>query len=212
MQKVVERIKSEVQDYQRMVYAIHNKKIPDPSAPYRPNPPACSNGIPIEFTISKVKMELTTTVDNTASGSVGLNIPIPQLAGTVSPSITASAEDTNTQTLDFYSWPVPAGKLGTPANPGPPPPNPGVITRTLLDLRTALIAASANTPCFQTVNDASKDPEDTFTLGITVISTGGGTFEIKLAVVDAKIGDTVKSTTGNTITVTFKPSGAIFIE
>ncbi|WP_143272937.1 hypothetical protein [Azospirillum palustre] len=200
MNQVIAEIKDQIGDYQRTVFAIKNNPNIDPAK--RPDNPSCTPNN-IEFVITKVKMELTTTVDNTLSGGVGFTIPVVGLAGTASPSVTATSEETNTQVLTFHAWTTDRIDNASPQNP------PRVITKTLMDFRSALIAASGKYPCFSTTND-KDDPEDTLSLAITVISEAGGKFGIKLAVIDATVGNTLRSTTGNAITVTFKPTTAVF--
>lgn len=196
MNQVVSEIKRQVGDYQKTVNAYKSGKLTDPAN--KPLDPACKSKVPLEFTITAVKMELTTTLDNTLSGGVGFTIPVASLAGTASPSLTASAEETNTQSLTFYAYP----QKNTDDTP---PTAPSVITQTLVNFRSALIAASVNAPCFDTTQ-GSKVPDDTFSMAITVVSQVGDKFELKLAVIDASIGGNLKSVTGNTITFTFQPT------
>lgn len=55
--------------------------------------------------------------------------------------------------------------------------------------------------------------ENTFAIGFTVTDIGGGKIQLSVAVATFDVGQQVKSISGNTITVSFKPTrGGVFLE
>jgi hypothetical protein len=210
----------------------------------------CGTGS-IDFDISAVKAELTTTLDTTNAAKFGLSAPITigqpgtaakqtsggkqiaavgQTAGanqgsTGSPTFGQSRETVNAQTLDYNLWPLPierqgslwGGEMPTESEIASAP-----IARVLLDLRNALILSSAMydystdppTPkspqaCFVDYNPdkPSADPGDLFKIALTI--TGDRTVGVSINVAPLTLTPTgeSKSTTGNTLFISFVQRG-----
>ncbi len=205
--KVIGEIKNQVGDFQATTLAIYNQEIPDPADPYLTGPQVCVNekGQRLTFSITKIKMDLTATVDRTTSGSIAIAIPITAFGGgSAGLGVSASHEVIGTQGLTFYSYTF-SGNEG-PSGPGTKPqrrdPH-GSITAALISLRSALIAASMRGPCFNAASSAATPPENTVSYALTIVDTGGGNFSLKLGPIAASAGQTVTSKSGNTITVSY---------
>ena len=177
----------------------------------------------IGFDISSIKAELTTTTDTTTDLKAGLSIPVDIV--TLGPSGEAKREALDTETLDYNLWPLPESRQ-----------NPDVYTqgisdedvrnapiaRALRDLRDALISGalmydlSGPTPqqrrptaCFTDYNPdkPSGDTGDIYKLGLSITNDVSGGISIKVAILTFGATGEAKSTTGNTLTVSFLQSG-----
>jgi hypothetical protein len=168
----------------------------------------CGKG-DIEFDVSSVKAQLTTTVE-TADTS-GIKAKIPFHAIVVGPSGSRKTDVTNTEELDYMLWPIaleqqphlPVGDIG-----GAP------IAKALLALRAALIdGAKKSAPgpqaCFTdySPDKPSADAGNSFKLGLSFVNDLTGGFEITVGVVDLAGTAEYKGTTGNTLTVAFVQRG-----
>jgi hypothetical protein len=153
--------------------------------------------------VISVSLDLTTTLDTTASGSLGFTIPIIGPTGTVGPSGSASHEVSNTQELSFPLFPVADSSFRMDTSTAAPAP----IADAIFALREALIRSSAlEAVCFYDFNyhDPKSDKGGTFKLGLTITDDGKGGVDVKLAVVDVGANYERKSVTGNTITIAFQ--------
>jgi len=183
----------------------------------------CGNGS-LDFMITSVKLDLTTSLDrsDTISGSAS----VPLVNGSVGPAVSGANDVANTQELIFTEYAF---------NPAAQPDEvrnqivndqdlaTAPIAQSLLGLRNGLIAASRKSSgkgpqaCFSDVpletmlKDAdpgkggSPDSGNSFRLGVTVTRSGSEGLTLKLGPVN--LGNTLsqKMTASNTITVAFKP-------
>ena len=154
MAAVLAEIKQEVGDYKETATWLHNNPSMDEALAGIPRDssgnllPDCGDG-KLNFAIDKVKMELTTSSDNTFSAEFSATIPVSPVA-TVSPDVKYSNDKGATQKLTFIEYPTDI-KPRYEAVQQSQPRRHGPITQTLLDLRKALIQASMASPCFSTV-------------------------------------------------------------
>jgi hypothetical protein len=170
----------------------------------------CGTG-KIDFDISTVKAELTTTIETIGSASLTLKIPINVV--TLSPSGSVKRDVTNTEVLDYNLWlfeskrqsPELLGKTVTADELNGAP-----IATVLLALRHALIASAQRSQpgpqaCFTdySPDKPAADPGNTFKLGLTVLTDTTGGLEIKVGIIDLTASQEYKGTTGNTLTVAF---------
>ncbi len=161
----------------------------------------CGEG-KIDFDVESVTLDLTTTVDTTASGSLGLTIPVIGPAGTIGPSGSLSRDVTNTQEISLPLYPAQNRNYVASPDAAPAP-----IADALFGLREALIkGATLQSVCFWDYNfkAPSTDKGGTYKLGLTITDDGKGGIDIKLAIVDFGANFEHKSATGNTITVSFQ--------
>jgi hypothetical protein len=141
----------------------------------------------------------------------------------VTPSFNAAYQRTNGQTLVFNE--VPSRDLTIYDFVEPPRtslsrrrssrPQHGELYGVLMNFRGALLAGAAHYPCFKPSKDREdKENHNTIQLAFTAITTVGGNVAIKVGpVASFGFGDTVKTTLGNTLSVTFKvltPTGNNF--
>jgi hypothetical protein len=177
----------------------------------------------INFRISTIKAELTTTIDTTTGVKFGLSLPIP--GGTVGPSIGQSKERVNAQTLDFNLWPLLMRDqdLAVIENmPSDADIKSAPIARALLDLRNALILSAtkmdfstsspkprAPLPCFTDYDPANptKDAGNLFKIALTTTVDSTGGLSIGIAPLTFTGSGESKSITGNTLTVAFVQQG-----
>jgi hypothetical protein len=164
----------------------------------------------INFDISTVKAELTTTIETIRNAGITAKIPIH--AVTIDPSIGASTDVTNTQVLDYNLWPLDFGRQSLPKSmPTPEEKQSAPIAQVLLSLREALINSAKRTdpnkpqPCFTDYNPdkPAADAGNTFKLGLSFVNDVTKKFEISVWVLDLTAGTETKGTTGNTLTVSF---------
>jgi hypothetical protein len=179
----------------------------------------CGSGA-IDFNISTIKAELTTTLDTTESLNVGVTVPFHGGSGTLSGGV--KKEFTNTQVLDYNLWPLEIA-LQNPdvsaQNPSEPDIKGAPIAQVLRDLRNALVLSAMRLdysnsngpisrgpqPCF-TDYDPDKpvsDAGNTFKIGLSVENNVNGGISITASLLNISASETITSTTGNTLTVSF---------
>ena len=164
----------------------------------------------IDFDISQIKAELTTTLETITNTSAGLKIPWGAVE--IDPSGSVKGDATNTEVLDYNLWPMADQKalMAAPVKDEKPAP----IADVIISLRDALINSAKKTapgpqPCF-TDYDPGKpaaDAGNTFKLGLSFVSDKTGGLEIKVWILDLTNTAEWKSTTGNTLTVSFVQRG-----
>ena len=202
--KVLAEIKREVSIYQALANGWRTDPQQDPAGVANLHF-VCGSG-KVDFDIISINAELTTTNDNTASGSLGLTIPIVGPTGSIGPKGGGSREVSNTQRMEFTLYPIddPTFRITAPDNKSAP------IAEALRDLRTALIRdAAAGGACMYDYNhaDPKSDKGHSYTLGLTVTDDANGGIDIKLAIISLSVSGETKSVTGNTLTVTFQQRG-----
>jgi hypothetical protein len=170
----------------------------------------CGTG-EINFDISTVKAELTTTMETITDA--GLKLSIPWSAVKIGPSGDAKGDATNTQVLDYNLWlqdPELQDKTLMELEVSDAELQGAPIAQVLLALRQALIDSAKKKhkgpqPCF-TDYDPTKPASDagnTFKLGLTYLSDKMVGLEISVGVIDLTSSVEWKGTTGNTLTVAF---------
>ena len=172
--------------------------------------PGCNHAQGLDLDITQVKLELTTTDIQTAglNGSVG--IPITPII--VTPGAGYTNTTNNTQKLDFTEFLISHQSY----TPDPAGTTAGLIARQLINLHAALVAGATTSPCYSPVDPSApvepgkptKPQAQTYEIGFTV--TGDLTVNPKISLgtilsVGANYED--KSTSGNTLTVTFSQVG-----
>jgi hypothetical protein len=183
---------------------------------------ACGTGN-VAFEISQIKAELTTTSSKTIGGSAGITVPIHMVTIGAKAGDTVTA--TNTQTLSYQVWSV--DKVSQNPNISNLHPSREYVDKTpiaqvLRDLREALVAAGTTydysqtppvkrqpLPCF-TDYDPKKPATasgNTYTLGLSIVNDITGGVTVSVAVLNLGITGEAKSTTGNTLTVSFSQPG-----
>jgi hypothetical protein len=186
---------------------------------------ACGAGR-IDFRVSAIKAELTTSLDKNSNVKFGLTIPV--LPVTLGPSVAVTNDTLNTQTLDYNLWPlatVDQEFLAGTKEPSTDELKKAPIAVALLDLRNALILAATKVdyktgsprgplPCFTDYNPGSPaaDAGNSFKLQlqITFDPTAGLTVGIPPLTAGATVES--KSVSGNTLTVTFLQRGVKHIQ
>lgn len=159
----------------------------------------CGNG-DINVVLTAVKIELATTLDSTSGASFSTSVPLSAI--TIGPSVSGSAETTNSQELVFNEYPVGNARIYAHKYDTLPP-----IAVALFALRKALILGAANDGiCFQSVpsKNADKAAANTFKIALAVVEDGKGGVSVGVGALNFGASQEVKSTTGNTITVTFE--------
>lgn len=174
----------------------------------------CGTG-DIDFDISTVKAELTTTIEKI--NNAGLKLAIPVGAVTVGPSGGIKGDATNTQGLTYNLWLLSMSRQDpaifktavTQKELGDAP-----IAEVLLSLREALIKSATKSakgpqPCFTdySPDKPAADAGNTFKLGLTFLTDVTGGLEIKVGIIDLTATTEWKGTTGNTLTVSFVQRG-----
>lgn len=160
---------------------------------------ACGNGL-IDLDIKSVKLEVLTTLESSIDGGVEAG-QVAIGAATASGGFGAGRTISNTQEL-VLAVDVPpdrsfvyAGRENIETAP---------IAGTLINLRDALIKAGEvqNRVCFKTTKDA--DEGNTYKIALSVEDRGGGNVALGLAPLGVSLSGETKSTTGNTLTVSFE--------
>lgn len=176
----------------------------------------CGSGN-IDYDISSIQAELTTSLNLKAGFSTTITPPIPI---TASATLSASQASNNSQTLVFNLWPLDLELQNAAFRALPSPSDREVdaapIAQVLLDLRQAQISGAtivdyANQtnrqvqPCFSNY-DPSKPVSDAgnrFTIGLTITTTAGGEVSIGIAPVKAAGSIGSITATGHSLKVTF---------
>ncbi|MCK3781776.1 hypothetical protein KEM44_29940 [Sinorhizobium meliloti] len=161
----------------------------------------CGNGL-IDFDIKSVKLEVLTTLESTVGGGIEAG-PMP-IGGTTTISGGASGGRTvsNIQELVLAADMLPnrsfvyAGKENVRSAP---------IAGSLINLRDALIRAGevGNRVCFKT--KPKSNDGNTYKLAVSIENTAGGSLSLGLAPLVVTASGETRSTTGNTLTVSFEP-------
>jgi hypothetical protein len=179
----------------------------------------CGSG-KLDFDISTVKAELTTTIENISSGNLALKIPVS--AVTLGPSGGVKRDVTNTEVLDYNLWPLATARqnpdlLGQAVTQDELKGAP--VAQVLLALRHALIlSAQKSQPgpqaCFTDYipDKPASDAGNTFKIGLTMVSDTTGGLEIKVGIIDLTASQESKGTTGNTLTVAFVQRGLAILQ
>jgi hypothetical protein len=184
----------------------------------------CGNGS-LDFQITSVKLDLTTSLDksDTISGSA----TVPLVSGSVGPAVSGVNDVANSQELTFTEYAFnPAAQPDEVRNLSFTDKDlaSAPIAQSLLSLRNGLIAAARKSPmgakgpqaCFAGVpietllKDAdpakagAADSGNSFKLGVTITNSASEGITLKLGVVN--LGNTLaqKMVTSNSITVGFK--------
>ena len=167
---------------------------------------------PVDFEIESIKIDFATSEDEAVTGGLSATIPLGSTGGTLGFSGNAGNEEMDSEGMEFTEYPRNDlnGSFVDP-NSG----KPGQLALALISLREGLIQASAMGPCFTDLDPNAKSTDlphqNSFTMGFTATRQAGGSVSLKLTLVGLNAGETWKSVTGNTITVTFaqpKPPAA----
>ena len=178
----------------------------------------------VQYDISQMDAELTTTDDTTVGGNIGFTVPVDVV--TIKGKAGTSKEISNTQKLDYSVWPAALDQqpdLKSLVPPSMEEIDSAPIASTLLSLRNSQIFSAmkfnpsridpktgrsmANPrpqTCFYNVNpqDPTKS-NNTYTLGLSITHNPSGSLTISPAFVDVTLSGEKKSITGNKLTVTF---------
>jgi hypothetical protein len=164
----------------------------------------CGNG-QVNFDITNVKVELTTTSDKTKDTTGGLSGPIN--AVTVGVNGESKNEIVDTQTLTYNLWLVPGQARDYANDPNKPSP----IADALIGLRDGLIAAGKKEgqPCFFDFNPKkpTDDAGNTFKLALTISHDKSGGVAISVGILSFGRTHEEKDTASNTLTVSFVQTG-----
>jgi hypothetical protein len=172
----------------------------------------CGHG-DINFDISQVKAELTTTLETITNHSGSAKITWGAVE--IDPSGSVKGDATNTQVLDYNLWPLEMARQMGLSGVKVEDEKPAPIADVILGLRDALIASAKKSAspgpqaCFTDYDPAKPgaDAGNTFKLGLSFVSDKTGGLEIKVWVLDLTNTTEWKSTTGNTLTVSFVQRG-----
>lgn len=203
---VLGEVRRQVSLYEWQVNYWHEQPDEDPAkiaaaarGPYR-----CGNGR-IDFDVRSVKLDLTTTLDKTLSGSAGITAspgsPVASVGGTGS----LGHQVRNTQELEFTMWPL-ADRTYRRGDTPTPGVEPEPIADALLNLRASLLA-SATVPgvCVYDYDYRKPDAEagNKYTLGLEVTDSKEAGVDLKLTLLDLGVKYLSNTATGNTLTVAF---------
>ena len=202
-EKAIEKVQADIKRQVGVYLAASAKKPPGEREEFW-----CGSGS-IDFDISFVKAQLTTTVETIKNAGIKAKLPFKAIE--VDPSGSRKTDVTNTQELNYNLWPLardqqialPKGDLET-----------APIAKVIMSLRDALIASAKKTApgpqaCFTDYNPAkpAEDAGNTFKLGLSFVNDVTGGFEITVWVLDLTNTTETKGTTGNTLTVSFVQRG-----
>lgn len=198
------RIQSVVDDMKRQVsvyVAYQNSPQGTASVIRASSTKACGNGL-IDFDIKSVKLEVLTTLGSAVGGGVDIG-PVP-VGGTttLSGGVSGGRAVSNIQELVLAADMLPnrsfvyAGKENVRSAP---------IAGSLINLRNALIKAGevSNRVCFKTTSKPNDG--NTYKIAVSIENTAGGSLSLGLAPLVVTASGETKSTTGNTLTVSFEP-------
>jgi hypothetical protein len=205
MDQVILRLKQEVAMYQQAQSAWQNDPQHDPAKLGVVS--QCSAKGSVDFKLTKVKLDLTTTTSIKENGALSLKIPFAGGTGTVGPGISGSTETDNTNELVLYAYPE-ASTFQNVEISDVVRKN-SAIAGTLIALRESLIRSSTSKPCFDLTQAGAKD-NDTFSLKFAVKKDVNPSLGFNFVILSASGGYDHNSNVGNTITVTFTPTGSAF--
>ena len=176
----------------------------------------CGSG-KIDFDIASVKVELTVTNERITDQKLGLSIPVQTVK--LGASLEDKSDVTNAEVLDYNLWMLPA-RLQTmnldavtdiELQSAP-------IARVLLAVRTALILSATKKdysfdppkdrkpqPCFADFNPdkPASDAGNTYKIGLSINSDSTNGVSIDAGIITVGATGETKSTTGNSLTVSF---------
>lgn len=196
---VVKKIKQDLSIYQKYDASAAGEK---------PIDNACHGAV--SFSISDVKVSLTTQIDDTDSGSASLTLPVG--SGTFGPLFSGLHEVKGSQITTFTLYPKQIEIRASKDAEAPKPIDASFypIAAGLQQLRDGLLDASQIGPCVSLIpppgddGKPAKDDGETFTFGFTVINQSTGGENIKFVLFSLGANNTSQRQAANTITVTFK--------
>jgi hypothetical protein len=221
---ILERIRQDVGNYEYIAdqwRGTIKPKIADPAIPPAPFTSVCPI-INYDFDITKIELSLQVTAENTASGDVGLKVPVG--GATLGPDINGSRAQTQTKTIVFDRIPTDDPSQLVKFHDGPDYQNltvhhkaflssqqqtsPGAtrvfpITDTIIGLRKSLLAAAGKYPCFDI--DLDKSTGDSIKLDFEVDKSIDPTLGFDFLIVTAKVDNKIESKLDNTLTITIAP-------
>lgn len=160
----------------------------------------------VTFTLTRVKLTVATTVEQKASGSAGLEVPIGVVTVAPAGSISRLRSSSLTTTLDIYPTynedfeVMDSAPAATPEFVGHP------ITDTLEALRSDLIKTADTKPCFNFgVEETQKG--NSVKLGFAVTRTAGTGGKLKILIFSLGAETSVSRNVANTIEVFFVSKG-----
>lgn len=207
--EVVEKIKADVDAYEAYIQPLLSES---------PLSNACHGDI--QFSISSVKISLTTQTDNTTTADGSLVLPVG--TGTFGSTSSLSHEAKRTQVLTFTLYPKKNDlKQGEYKNSLPISPSDTPIAYNIKRLRKELLTASNKKTCFSLtplkngeIATNLEDDGETLQYGFTVINQKSINGGLKFVIFSLGTGFTSQNEVGNSITVTFKalPGNASLME
>lgn len=225
---ILERIRQDVGNYEYLAAQRRGDiqpKIPDPALPPPPFDVACPASVAnYDFDVTKIGLTLQAIAANTASGDVGLKIPI--FDASLGPDVNGSLANTRTKTVvidrlvpyrpselqkfhdgaDYQNLTAKhqaflqsqKTKSGAPAALPVFP-----ISDTLDELRGSSVGASGKLPCFDVAKGEAVG--DSINLEFQVVKAIDPTVGFSLGIVTAKADDKTRTTADNKIVVSFAP-------
>ncbi|MGO6819722.1 hypothetical protein [Rhizobium brockwellii] len=197
--KVLSEIKRQLSVYESQALYLHQNPAKDADlADAQKAGLKCGKGR-INFEITAIDAELTTTSSTSVGGSVSVGVVVP--GGSIGPSVSGSHAVEDTQKLKFSVYPdkVPPTFTYSAEKSAP-------IADLLFKLRAGFLRTATQVgACYYTYNPKSDNGGNgnTYEIGLTVTDEGKGEVSIKLAPVEAGFNGEGKSVTGNTLTVHF---------
>lgn len=174
-------------------------------------PTWCGDGS-IDYEVVSVKVDLTIARDDTRSAKAGLKIPM--VGGSIGPNASGNSMTSNTQELEYNLYMLPdefqPDELNTiPTDTKAP------IADIMMAEREALIKAAQRTnsntspqPCLTNFDkDKTDAATSTITIGLKLTDEGSAGVDVDLGIVSFGATTDTKSSSGNTIAVTFRQAG-----
>jgi hypothetical protein len=210
----ISAVQSEIKRQVGIYARVSREKIPQDPIQF-----ACGNGN-VDFDISTVKAELTVTTARTSK--TGLSLEVPWNGVTISSTGQRTRGATNTQVLTYTLW-LADSNLQAFAKENAEVSKEEVldapIAQVLLSLREALLNGAKKSgrgpePCFTNYDPAkpAMDAGNSFKLGLAYDSGRTGGLEIKIGIIDLTSSTEWKSSTGNTLTITFVQRGLAAVQ
>jgi hypothetical protein len=178
--------------------------------------PVCAGQV--AFTIQKVAMTVTATLDQSGTVNAGLKIPLNLL--TLEPSLSRSRTLSNSITTNLTIWPITASKGAefddaalarqrlTAAPPASPEFTGTPICDTLNQLRSDLLKTADAAPCFDFGQAEQKANSVKWAFSVTNKAQAGG--KLSLAMVSVGADTSSSRVFANTIEASFIASGEGF--
>lgn len=181
----------------------------------------CGNG-DIDYVVSSIYVELTTTKDTTAGGGLGFTVPVQMI--TVGAKVAISKEVADLQVLKYYLWPYRASAEQLVAYYGFPSAaeiDGAPIASAILSLRNQQVyaamkfnpsiraAVAGPQSCFTDYDPVKLADGDkhTFSIGITTTYDANGQLSVGIGPVSLGASGETKSITGQTLLVNFEQRG-----